>query len=146
MALRESARGEGGVISEAVWQGASGRCRAYCFKGTTNQLPLLQGDRAHTNFFYFSFKGTHTNYLYYSFKGTHSTEQLFPLFCNGASHTKLPLRLQEYNLFSSCCCCFSHYKFFCTTKIAYPPILILRKHKSTSTNSKSYINGILTFV
>ena len=43
MALRESARGEGGVISEAVWQGASGRCRAYSFKGTTTNYLYFKG-------------------------------------------------------------------------------------------------------
>ena len=117
-----------------------GQMPSTLLQGDNNQLPLLQGDTAHTNFFYFSFKGTHTNYLYYSLKGTHRAHTLFPLLCNGA-RTKLPLRLQSY-LFSSCyCCCFSHYKFFCTTTIAYPPIFILRKHKCTFTNSKPYIKG-----
>ena len=43
VALRESARREGGVISEAVWQGASGRCRAYSFKGTTTNYLYFKG-------------------------------------------------------------------------------------------------------
>ena len=53
-----------------------GQMPSILLQGDNNQLPLLQGDTAHTNFFYFSFKGTHTNYLYYSFKGTHRAHTL----------------------------------------------------------------------
>ena len=53
-----------------------GQMPSIFLQGDNNQLPLLQGDTAHTNFFYFSFKGTHTNYLYYSFKGTHRAHTL----------------------------------------------------------------------
>ena len=78
--------------SEAVWQGASGRCRAYSFKGTTTNYLYFKGTQhtltsstspsrghtptifttpsrghtvhTHTNFFHFFAMGHAPNYLY----------------------------------------------------------------------------------
>ena len=67
------------VLQKCQWGSVARRLRqmpSILLQGDNNQLPLLQGDTAHTNFFYFSFKGTHTNYLYYSFKGTRRAHTL----------------------------------------------------------------------